>query len=497
MGQDVSGNEWSNEQRQRYREKVLQNLDVFERMLVSSSFEADEGMTGLEIELNLVDSDLNPSFDNAAVLDAIDSSAFQTELAKFNIELNVDPRVIEGDALYRLEDDIRAGLNAARERAQRAGSDIVQIGILPTLMTHHVAPDSGWMSANRRYLALNDAMMAARGEDMYIDIAGSTGERLAFYSGSIGPEAACTSLQLHVQVAPSNFAAYWNAAQALSGVLIAISANSPFLCGKALWHETRIPLFTQATDTRPIELANQGVRPRVGFGERWITSIFDLFEDNVRYFPALLPELTDEDPVSVLAEGVPPELGELRLHNGTIYRWNRPIYDTHGGKPHLRVENRILPAGPTVADTIASAAFYYGALRKFATVDRPVWTQMSFQAAETNFRHGARDGMFARLYWPSFNAVSPDELVLRHLLPLAHEGLADLGVPTHVRDHYLGIIEARCLARQNGATWQLEAVRRHEDAGADRLGALRAMFADYIERMHSNEPVHTWALPGD
>lgn len=496
MGQEVARNEWSNEQRRRYREKVVQNLDVFERMLVTSSFDSDVPMTGMEIELYLVDESLQPSYNNAAVLEAIDHPAFTTELAQFNIECNVDPRVLDGDALRTLETDVRSGLDAARAKAQSAGSDVVAVGILPTVTSEHFdSPE--WMSANRRYLALNDAMMRMRGEDMLIDISGPTGERLAFYSGSLAPESACTSLQLHLQVAPSDFAAFWNAAQALAGPQLAIAANSPFLCGKALWHETRIPLFTQSTDTRSVELVNQGVRPRVYFGDRWITSIFDLFEDNVRYYPALLPELTDEDPVAVLESGRPPELSELKLHNGTIYRWNRPVYDTHGGRPHLRVENRVLPAGPTVADIVANMAFYYGALYTFALEDRPVWTQMSSSAAETNFRHGARDGMFARLYWPGFNAVSPDELVLRHLLPAAADGLSKLGVDGDVADHYLGIIEGRCLSRQNGATWQLDAVRRLEDQGNDRYQALTAMLAAYIERMHSNEPVHTWTMPGD
>lgn len=495
MGQDVARNEWSNEQRQRYREKVRQDLDVFERMLAESSFDAGHGTTGMEIELYLVDDDLNPSFNNTLVLEAIANSAFQTELGRFNIELNVDPRDLRDDALFVLERDLRAALNQAAERARAAGSEIVQIGTLPTIMQEHFA-SSEWMSANRRYLALNDAMMRARGEDMFIDIQGPTGERLAFYSPSIAPESACTSVQLHLQVAPADFAAYWNAAQAIAGPQLAIAANSPFLAGKALWHETRIPLFTQAADVRSVELANQGVRPRVTFGDRWITSIFDLFEDNVRYFSSLLPEISDEDPVAVLESGNPPELAEMRLHNGTIYRWNRPIYDTAGGRPHLRVENRILPAGPTACDVMANTAFYYGALHKFATEDRPVWTQMSFSACETNFRHGARDGMFGRLYWPSFSAVSPDELVLRHLLPAADEGLTDLGVSTDIRDHYLGIIEQRCLTRQNGAVWQIDTVNRLENKGMDRGKALREMLRLYLVNMHSNEPVHTWELPG-
>ena len=181
---------------------------------------------------------------------------------------------------------------------------------------------------------------------------------------------------------------------------LAVGANSPFFFGRELWRETRIALFEQATDTRPEELKAQGVRPRVWFGERWITSIFDLFEENVPYFPALLPVCEPEDPVEVLDAGGVPALAELRLHNGTVYRWNRPVYDVVRGKPHLRVENRVLPAGPTVVDTLANAAFYYGLVRMLADEERPIWSRMSFSAAEENFHAGARDGIDARVFWP-------------------------------------------------------------------------------------------------
>ena len=224
---------------------------------------------------------------------------------------------------------------------------------------------------------------------------------------------------------------------------LALGANSPFLFGKELWRETRVALFEQATDTRPEELKAQGVRPRVWFGERWITSIFDQFEENVRYFPALLPVCDDEDPEEVLGRGDTPRLAELRLHNGTIYRWNRPVYDVYRGKPHLRVENRVLPAGPTVVDVLANAAFYYGLLRTLCEQDRPVWSQMSFRAAEDNFDAGARHGIHAQVYWPGMGEVPATELVLRHLLPLAHQGLAAWGV-----DHRSGI---GCSASSNGA----------------------------------------------
>ncbi len=493
MGTEVSAASFSREQRQKYREKVRLSLDVFEQMLQHAKFDADREMTGMEIELNLVDKDYEPKLDNATVLEAIENADYQTELARYNIEFNVAPTTLEGTTALSLEADLRASLNEAERKANEVGAHILMIGILPTVMPEHFEGD--WMSANTRYQALNDAVLAARGEDIYLDIEGPTGERVATYCDSIAPESACTSVQLHLQVAPNEFAAHWNAAQALSAPQVALAANSPFFFGKRLHAETRIELFKQATDTRPIELKNQGVRPRVFFGERWITSIFDLFEENVRYFPTLLAETSDEDPMAALEAGIAPELSELRLHNGTVYRWNRPIYDIVGGTPHLRVENRVLPAGPTIVDVLANAAFYYGAIRMLAHEDRPVWTKMSFAACEENFRRAARDGIDARLYWPGFGELSADELVLRHLLPLAHEGLHQWGVSDAVRDRFLGVIEGRCKSGVNGAEWQSRAVQSFQDAGCDRREALRRMLELYTVHMDSNEPVHTWPLP--
>jgi gamma-glutamylcysteine synthetase len=300
-------------------------------------------------------------------------------------------------------------------------------------------------------------------------------------------------VQLHLQVSPETFAHYWNAAQAIAGVQVALAANSPFLFGRQLWQETRITLFEQATDTRPDELKEQGVRPRVWFGERWITSVFDLFEENIRYFPALLPICEDEDPQAELDRGASPQLAEMSLHNGTVYRWNRPVYAVVDGKPHLRVENRVLPAGPSVADVMANAAFYYGLVRSLAEAQRPIWTQMSFTTAAENLHEAARYGLDAQLYWPGLGEAPVAELVLRRLLPLAHEGLRDWGVDPAHADRLLGIIEQRCLTGRTGAAWQIATTKAiTEHGGADRPEALRRMTQLYIEHMNTNAPVHTW-----
>ncbi|MBV9856363.1 MAG: glutamate--cysteine ligase, partial [Streptosporangiaceae bacterium] len=390
MGRDVQAIKISGEDRRRYREKVRRSLDVFARMLREHLFES-KPRVGLEIELNLVDEQGAPSMRNADVLSAIADPAWATELGQFNIEINVPPRQLAGDAAAGLEREVRDSLNTADAKARTTGSRLVMIGILPTLREHHT--HEGTLSANARYRLINEQIFAARGEDMQIAIDGT--ERLLTHADSITPEAACTSVQLHVQVSPDDFAKYWNAAQAIAGAQTAVAANSPYLFGRKLWQETRITLFEQATDTRPDELKQQGVRPRVWFGERWITSVFDLFEENIRYFPALLPICEDEDPLAVLGRGEAPQLAEMSLHNGTIYRWNRPVYAVVDGIPHLRVENRVLPAGPTIADLMANAAFYYGVVRVLAEAQRPIWTQMSFTAAAENLYEAARYGLDA------------------------------------------------------------------------------------------------------
>jgi hypothetical protein len=491
MGEEVTVTVFTREDRQRYRDKVKRCLDVFARMLAESAFDKEPRSVGLEIELNLTEETGDPAMANAHVLELVSDPDFQTELGQFNVEINVAPRMLEGATFRELEEMVRKSLNHAEEQARKAHAHMMIIGILPTLTERDLDADS--LSANPRYKLLNEQIFAARGEDLEIAISGV--ERLQTYADTIAPEAACTSVQLHQQVDPESFAEYWNAAQSIAGVQLAVGANSPFFFGRELWRETRIALFEQATDTRPEELKAQGVRPRVWFGERWINSIFDLFEENVRYFPALLPVTEDEDPVAMIERGDAPHLDELRLHNGTVYRWNRPVYQVVRGRPHLRVENRVLPAGPTVADIVANAAFYYGLVKVLVEDERPVWSQMSFSAAEENFHRGARDGLDAGLYWPGLGEVPAAELVLRRLLPMAHDGLERWGIDAADRDRLLGMIERRCLNGRNGASWQADTFHHlYEVRKLDRADALREMTVRYREHMHANEPVHAWPV---
>jgi gamma-glutamyl:cysteine ligase YbdK (ATP-grasp superfamily) len=490
MGKEVESKVFTGADRHRHREKIRQCLDTFAAMLAERVFDFERPHAGMELELHLVDDESLPAMKNLEVLERIADPDYFTELGRFNVEINVSPRQLLDHGLDRFEADVRASLNRAQSKAREAGANLVVVGLLPTLTEEHF--DVTLITPSPRYRLMNEQILASRGEHLRLAIEGR--ERLDVQAESILPEAACASTQFHLQVSPNEFASYWNAAQCVSGVQVALGANSPFFLGRRLWAETRIAVFEQATDTRSEELRVQGVRPRVWFGERWITSVFDLFEENVRYFPAILPICEEEDPQQVFEAGGTPELAELRLHNGTIWRWNRPIYDVVDGQPHLRVENRVLPAGPTIVDTLANGAFYYGVVTALARADRPLWSRLSFSTAEANFHSAARDGLNASVYWPGIGDVPVTELVLRTLLPLAAEGLDSWGVSSAERDRLLTVIERRCLAERNGATWQAETVEALEAGGRDRPEALREMLGQYAELMHTNEPVHTWPV---
>jgi gamma-glutamyl:cysteine ligase YbdK (ATP-grasp superfamily) len=495
MGEKVVAGTFDLADRRMYRHKLQQCLVGLERLLDEKRFDRPRNLMGLEIELNLADSGGLPRMMNEEVLERIASQDFQTELAQFNIEVNIAPHRLSGRVLDRLAEELRTGLGYADRMAREVGAHIIMVGILPTLEAQDLV--SANLSTADRYTLLNDRILAMRGEDIALDIQGV--ERLLYTSGSIAPEAACTSTQMHLQVTPGRFAAVWNAAQAVSGPQVAAGANSPFLFGRELWRETRPVLFQQATDTRPQELRIQGVRPLTWFGERWIESVADLFAENVSYFPALLPICDDEDPIAVLADGGVPQLRELTLHNGTIYRWNRPVYQVVDGVPHLRVENRVMPAGPTVADVLANAAFYYGLVRALAEAARPLWQRLPFGAAAANFDAACRHGIGAVMHWPrsrggALTEIPAVDLIRDELLPLAASGLDAWGIDPVDRDHYLGIIEERCRRRTNGAEWQAAVFHDLVDRGLDRRPALAAMTQRYQEHMLGGQPVHTWPV---
>lgn len=496
MGANVEAGGFGLSDRHRFRDRLHGCLAALDQLLEDKSFDRPRALIGLEVEVSLADDRGAPRMVNDEVLAGMATSDFQSELGKFTLELNMAPRALGG----RVFDDLAEEMRIAFAYAERVGSGFeahpVLIGVLPTITGEELGQSN--LSEGDRYTLLNQQIMAARGELIQLDISGPETLRRTF--DSIAPESACTAVQFHLQVTPERFADVWNAAQAASAAQIAVGANAPFVFGRELWQESRPPLFLQATDTRPPEHIAQGVRPRSWFGERWIDSVHELFEENIRYFPALLPVCDEEDPGQVLAAGGVPRLAEMVLHNGTVYRWNRPVYAVADGVPHLRVENRVLPTGPTVTDMVANAAFYYGLVRGLAEQPEPVWGRLPFELAEQNFQTACRYGIDARLAWPrrgrgtGCTEMPAAELIAGELLPLAAAGLDAWGVSAADRDHYLSVIEGRCRRRITGAGWQTRFYHRAVDGGASREAALAELVRRYCELARADQPVHLWPV---
>ncbi|HLU27649.1 MAG TPA: glutamate-cysteine ligase family protein [Glycomyces sp.] len=497
MGDEVSGSTLAHWDQTAYQAKLQAGREALAQLLADRRLDRGRPLTGIELELDLLEHNGDPAFANEAVLQYLHTTgdeealySAQHELGAFNIELNLPPRMLDGAGLSWYESDLATVLSEVREAADKAGVRCCPIGTMPTLFTDHMGIDA--LSSAERYRVLNEEIMAARGEDLHIDISGA--ESVRFSSANIAPEAANTSVQFHLQVSPEDFARYWNTAQALAGIQVALGANSPYLFGRQLWAETRIALFEQGTDTRHAAQRAAGAMPRAWFGERWIDSALDLFDENYRHFAPLLPLCAPEDPLGVVGDGGVPSLQELRYHNGTIYRWNRPVYDIRAGRPHLRVENRVLPAGPTPVDICANMALFYGLLAHFAESDEQLSDRLGFDQAAANFVTAARHGVQADQVWPGRGRVPARELVVE-LLPTAAEGLASLGVAGGDAERFLGVIEQRCRRGVNGASWQVARVQVAEHRQRlERFEALRAMVLDYTAQSADGRPVHEWEV---
>jgi gamma-glutamyl:cysteine ligase YbdK (ATP-grasp superfamily) len=472
MGDEVTGSALKHWDHPAYTARLQAGRAALAQLLTDRRLDRDRPMTGLELELDLVEPNGDPAFANDTVLEHLHTSGeedalygAQHELGAFNLELNLPPRLLDGAGISWYESDLAASLAEVREAAGKAGVHVCPIGTMPTLYTDQLSIDT--LSRTQRYRILNDEIMAQRGEHLHIEISGA--ESVDFTSPTIAPESANTSVQFHLQVSPEAFARYWNAAQAIAGIQVAMGANSPYLFGRQLWAETRVILFEQGTDTRQANERAAGAKPRAWFGERWIEGVLDLFDENYRHFAPLLPLCDDEDPAAVMAVGGVPNLQELRYHNGTVYRWNRPVYDVHRGRPHVRVENRVVAAGPTAVDICANMALFYGLVVHFANAEEPLSGRMPFAQAADNFWAGARHGINADQEWPGLGRVPARRLVLEELLPAASEGLAAMGVSARDADRYLGVIESRCRRGVNGASWQ---VARVQVAEHRRVGCL-------------------------
>ncbi len=478
------------EELRRFEERLLADADAFEQLLAEERFETGVRRIGLEQELFLIDEHGRPVGRAMEVLKSLGGpgTLYQPELARFNVEVALEPLLFEGDCLTRLERELRKHLAAVQRAAQHHGVDAVAIGILPTLGWEHLGLD--WMTPLPRYAEINRTMRALRGGDFRIQIRGT--DTLHATHDNLMLESFNTSFQLHMQVDPDEFAPMYNAMQLASGVVLAAAGNSPLLLGLRLWEETRIALFRQSVDMRSDHHQARGSRERVFFGDRWVKeSVLELVRDDITHFRVILPLDDDEPwPAEVLARGEIPSLKALAMHNGTVYRWNRPVYGVFEGRPTLRIENRPLPAGPTVLDGLANLSFLFGLTLGLVEEFGDVGKKMPFHDCQANFFNAASTGLRAALHWLDGRTRPADELVLQ-LLPLAAKGLETAGIAADDANRYLDILAGRVASGQTGSRWLLEGFNRLH-ALVPRDEALQGITRDYVLRQRTTRPVHSW-----
>lgn len=477
-------------QRRNFVRSLLEDVHALERMLEDGWIEEGVRRIGAEQEMFLVDRSYEPANKALAILDRLQSGSYTTELAQFNLEANLSPLELSGDCLSRLHGELDTLVSQARVAAEAERTRIVLCGILPTLGKEHLGLDS--MTPIPRYLQLNRIMVEQRGGNFQTLIKGT--DELQTTHENVMLEACNTSFQLHYQVGAKEYARLYNLAQVVTAPVLAAAVNSPVLLRHRLWHETRVALFQQSLDTRSEHQASRGTRQRVSFGDRWVQgSILEIYRDDIARFRTLITTGSNESPMQMLEQGEVPPLKALRLHNGTVYRWNRPCYGVHEGKAHLRIEARAFPAGPSTVDEIANAAFFYGLMVALDVEYGDVTKRMSFDDAKANFVAAARYGLHARFRWVDGKSYGADELIVKHLLPLARKGLEARKLLKTDIDRYLGILEERAKSGRTGAQWTLDSLAAMGERGKapERYRALvTAMEKNQIEK----RPVHTWEL---
>lgn len=472
-----------------FSKAVLDDLEALEAMLADGRFETGLRRIGAEQEMFLVDEALLPAPVAPRILDGEHDPRLVSELATFNLEANLTPLPYGGRCLSALEAELHEVLALARRAAQAAGAEVVLAGILPTLREGDLVLDK--MTPAPRYQALNRAMTRLRGGKFAVDIRGI--DHLQLAHDNVMLEGCNTSFQLHLQVAPDEFAAMYNAAQAAAAPVLAAAVNAPTFLGRRLWHETRVALFERSVDERSVTMQQRGHTPRVTFGNGWVESgVAEIFREDIARFRVLLAAERDPPPQKVLAEGGVPRLSALRLHSGTIYRWNRACYGITDGKPHLRIEHRALPAGPTVRDEVANAAFFYGLVAHLVATHGDVARVMRFDAAKSGFFAAAREGLNAQLVWIDGAPRPAAALIADELVPAARRALVAAGFDADEARNYLGVIEARVRAGQTGADWALRSIEAMGDGDAPARD--RALVAATLEEQRRGDPVHTWAL---
>lgn len=471
MGQEIDTSRFTPADFETFGMRLRQETALLEGWFRDGVFASTPRMGGFELEAYLVAADLGPAPIIESFLERLADPLVVPELATFNVELNGTPQHLRGDALSRLAAELETTWERCAEAAAGLQARLAMIGILPTVRPEHL--DMAHMSPLKRYRALNEQILRLRqGRPLTLEIQGK--DRLFLEPENVMMESATTSFQVHLQVDPEEAARIYNWSKVLAAPMVAVSANSPFLFGRDLWAESRIPLFEQA-----ISVGGSFFRERVTFGLRYVEdSVFECFRANLDRFPVLLPQVMDEPP---------EQLAHLRLHNGTIWRWNRPLIGFDAATPHLRIEHRVVPAGPTITDAIANATLYFGAVQSFAGEGMHPRRRLPFSVAKDNFYQAAREGLDTEIEWLDGRPTALRQVLADDLLPRAAQGLIELGIDAAETDRWLSIIVGRLRTGQTGAVWQRAWIAQY---GRD----LTALTAAYLERQESGLPVHQWPL---
>ena len=473
-----------------FKQALLTDLAALEQMLVQGLVEDVTPRIGAEQEMFLVDSQLRPAPVALEVLSRLKHPQFTTEMGKFNMEVNLKPALFGGGCLSRMEEELNTLVGLAQTTARECGADILLAGILPTAHQYHLSLDN--LTASPRYHELNRVMTKLRGGPYSILIKGI--DELQITHDNVMPEACCASFQVHFQVDPSNFAAVYNMAQMVTAPVLAAAANSPLLLGQRLWHETRIALFQHSVDERSKSHMVRNHPARVSFGDCWLdNSVIEIFREEIARFRVIMTAEVPEDSLQVLRRGGIPSLMALRLHNGTVWRWNRPCYGVIDGRAHLRIEARAFPAGPTIVDEVANAAFFFGLLEGMTGEYRDIKKLVPFEDAKDNFFVAARHGLNAQFTWIGGRRVTATALILDQLLPLARAGLKQSGIDTSDIDRYLGTVEERVRRDRSGSQWALQSLASMGNLGS-REGRHRCLTAAMLQNQQVGGPVHTWEL---
>lgn len=475
--------------RREFTRELLRDLHALERMVLENQIESSVSRIGAEQELFIVDRHWMPAPLALRLLEEIDDPRFTTELALYNLEVNLDPLVLGGSCLSQFEEQLRDRLRQVEAVAERHGASIVLAGILPTLSREHA--DLEYMTPTDRYRQLNDVMKRFRGGPYDLRIKGR--DEMMLRHDNVMLEACNTSFQVHLQISGQDFVRRYNVAQMISGPALAAMTNSPLLFDRQLWAETRIALFQQGTDDRSQHLTNvRSAPPRVSFGSRWLErSAVEVFEEDIARFKTIITHGRGENSIAELAAGRVPKLLALRQHNGTVYRWNRPCYGISEDRPHLRIECRYIPAGPSVVDEIANAALWLGLMHGATERFGDPAHLLPFGAVRSNFLSAARSGLAAQFFWLGGQQVTAQRLLLDDLIPMARDGLRATGCDEADIERYLSVIEERVAGRTTGAHWLLRAHDALSDSGSV-MGRAAGLVREIHARQQSGEPVHRW-----